>query len=148
VPRSVVIFLLVVAGIAVFGFWGLPFIKERLFTDSLQTMVNVLGVPEENFDVEFKGQSVSRTIVDMEIIFPMGRAPENVNELQVVNELGELVEVNWTRPETREDIPEKGVTRWVIKPVFFPIGFRKGTLKNKYSDLCVIQLPAVKPATP
>jgi len=148
VPRGLVIFLVSVTVIAVLGFWGLPYVKNKMFGESLQTSVKILGVPEENFDVDFNGQSVSRTIVDLEILFPMGRAPENHKELFVVSESGAPIEVNWTRPETREDIPEKGITRWVIKPAFFPIGFRKGILRNKYSDLCTIEIKAVRAAAP
>lgn len=141
--RGLFIFLCVVALIAIFGFWGLPVLKQKLFGESLTTRVEITSAVDA-FDVEFKGKSVSRTVVDMNIFFPMGSAPENVKELQMIAEDGRTVETNW-KLESREDIPEKGLTKWVTR-AYFEIGFRAGTLKNKYRDLCFIRLTNVKNA--
>jgi hypothetical protein len=142
VPRGLVIFLSIVAGIGIFGFWGLPYFKQKLFGESLQTRVNIISAID-SYDVEFKGKSVSRTVVDMEIFFPMGGAPENKNELTVTGEDGKPVTVNWQGPESKEDIPEKGLTKWTIRG-YFEIMFRAGMLRNKYRDLCFIRLTDVK----
>jgi hypothetical protein len=51
--------------------------------------------------------------------------------------------VEWNKPE-REDLPDQGVTRWLIKESFFPIDFRSGILRNKYNkDLGRIIVPQV-----
>jgi len=63
----------------------------------------------------------------------------------VVGEDGKNVTVNWQGPETKEDIPEKGLTRWVIRG-YFEIMFRAGTLRNKYRDLCFFRLTNVTTA--
>lgn len=145
--RGLVIFLIIVVLIAIFGFWGLPVIKQRLFGESMQTHVNIISAVD-SFDVEFRGKQVSRTVVEMEIFFPMGGAPENLgdlkSELMVVNDQGKPYDVIWGRPESREDIPEKGQTRWLFKPAYFEIGFRGGMLKNKFRDLCYFTLKDVK----
>ena len=142
--RGLGIFLGIVALIAVFGFWGLPFIKQKLFGESMTTRVEIISAVDD-FDVDYKGKSVSRTVVEMDIFFPMGGAPENVKELQVVGEDGHPIDANW-KLESRDDIPEKGLTKWSIRPAFFEIGFRAGMLKNKYRDLCFIRLTNVKNA--
>ena len=142
--RGLAIFLGIVALIGVFGFWGLPVIKQKLFGESLTTRVEIVSAVDA-FDVEYKGKSVSRTVVEMDIYFPMGSAPENAKELQMVSEDGRAVESNWTLA-SREDIPEKGLTKWMVRPAFFEIGFRAGMLKNKYRDLCFIRLTNVKNA--
>jgi hypothetical protein len=144
VSRGLAIFLGIVVLIAIVGFWGLPYIKQKLFGESMTTRVDIVSAVDA-FDVEYKGKSVSKTVVEMDIYFPMGSAPENAKELQMVAEDGRAIDAIW-KVESKEDIPEKGLTKWMIRPVFFEIGFRAGTLKNKYRDLCFIRLANVKNA--
>jgi hypothetical protein len=76
----------------------------------------------------------------MDIYFPMGSAPDTTKELHVIDIDGNPVNVVWNTPQ-KEDIPDKGLTRWIVKEVFFPVGFRQGTLKTKTRTLIEIRLP-------
>jgi hypothetical protein len=145
VSRGLFIFLAVVAAIALMGFFGLPHLKRMLVGQSFQARLNVT-MAVEDFEVKVSPkspQTVSRMVISLEVHFPMGGAPENVSELQVVDDTGKPIQVEWNKPE-REDLPDQGVTRWLIKESFFPIDFRSGILRNKYNkDLGRIIVPQV-----
>ena len=141
-PRGLVIFLSICVLVAVFGFWGLPWLKQAMFGESRQTVVTVT-MAVDDYEVQYKGRSVSRTVVGLQVDFPMGSAPENTSELKFKSDEGQVLDVFWPPPESRDDIPDKGVTRWVFREVFFPIGFRQGALWNQYRELYYIKLPPV-----
>ncbi|HEY3323899.1 MAG TPA: hypothetical protein VGP72_25835 [Planctomycetota bacterium] len=143
-PRGLVIFLIVVALIAALGFWGLPAIKSKLFGESMQVRINTMSAVDA-YDVDFKGTPVSRTVAEIEVFFPMGGAPETHKELYFTDADGKKLDVAWASPD-REDIPDRSLTRWYFKEVYFPIGFRQGRLHNKYRDLGPIWLSNVTQA--
>ena len=150
-PRGLVIFLSIVAAVAVLGIWGLPWLKQTMFGESRQTLVNILSA-EDDYEVEQATGTgkkiVSKTVVGMQIDFPMGSAPENTSELKVKSDEGKFLDVIWVGPETKEDNPDKGISRWTFREVFFPMGFRQGALWNQYRELCYFKLPAVTTKTP
>ena len=146
-PRGLVIFLSVCGLIAVLGIWGLPHFTHWLFGDTRQTKVTITMV-EDDYEVEqYVGAkrvaTVPRKVVGMIIEFPMGGAPENTGELQFKEEgrEGRVVKVEWGALESKEDDPNKGVSRWVFKEVFFPIEFKQGGLWNQNRELAYIKLP-------
>lgn len=141
-PRWMVILLSATAAIAAFGFWGLPWLKQAMFGESRQTLVKIT-MAVDDFEVRQGTRTVSKTVVGMEIDFPMGSAPENTSELKVKGDEGQILDVIWPPPDSQEDIPDKGVTRWVFKEVYFPINFRQGALWNQYRELAYIKLPPV-----
>ena len=139
-PR--VIFVLVVAAIIGVIFLVVPALKRSLWGNSFTVRANVLQA-EEDSNVDFKGETVAQTVVDMEIIFPMGSAPDNTDEFNVKDDNGNVT-VYWSPPKIeKEDIPEKGITRWRLKEVFFPIGFRQGWIRQKDHELCYLKLPTL-----
>jgi len=144
-PRGLIIFLSVCALVAVFGFWGLPWLTHAIFGESRNTKV-VITMAVDDYEVSLAGTSrtVPRTVVGLTIDFPMGGAPENTGELQVKDDEGRVLkEVYWGAPESKEDIPDKGITRWVFREVYFPILFRQGALWNQNRELTYIKLPPV-----
>lgn len=141
-PRGLVIFLVVAGLVAVLGFWGLPWLRKNLLGDTRQTRYLVTMAVDDYECSDSRGRTVSRTVVGLEIYFPMGGAPENTGEFIVVDDEGRPVQVEWSRPE-REDQPDQGITRWLFKEVFFPIGFRRGAVRTKYRELFYLSLPPV-----
>ncbi|MCY3022178.1 MAG: hypothetical protein NTW87_24465 [Planctomycetota bacterium] len=146
--RGMAIFLAVVVAVVALGFWGLPVLRDKLFGASMKASVKVImAVDDYEVQTQIKNQTVSRTVLGLEIVFPMGSAPDSIKDLQVVDVEGHPVPVDWTRQET-EDNPEQRITRWTIREAFFPLGFRRGVLKSKYRDLgdiCVQQVPLNAP---
>lgn len=144
-PRGLVIFLCVCGLVAVIGLWGLPWLKQAMFGESIQTQC-VVTMAVDDYEVQYKNvkgqpQTVSRTVLGLQLDFPMGSAPENTKELVVKDYEGHIVEVEWPQPDQREDIPDKRITRWVFKEVFFPLGFRQGELWNQNRELAAIKVP-------
>ena len=142
-PRGLVIFLSVCGLIAVLGIWGLPHFTHWLFGDTRQTKIAITSV-EDDYEVEIAGSktTVARKVVGMIIDFPMGGAPENISELQFKDDEGRVLKtVSWGMRESAEDIPDKGITRWVYREVFFPIEFRQGGLWNQNRELAYFKLP-------
>jgi len=145
-PRGLIIFLSICGLVAIFGFWGLPWLSHAIFGDTRQVKVIVMSI-EDDYDVLRVNKTVARTVAEMEIDFPMGGAPENTGELLVKDPEGRVLEVDWSPPE-RSDDPDKGLTRWIFRddhPVFFPIQFRQGALWNKNRELAYFKCP---PPTP
>lgn len=143
-PKGLLIFLAVAALIAVLGFIGLPWLKTALLGESRQVRYKVTMAVDDYEVLTAKNQTVSRTVVGLELYFPMGGAPESPKDIEVVGDEGRVIQADWSRPE-REDLPDQGVTRWVIKEIFLPLGFRQGLLRTtKYNkELCYIKLPPV-----
>lgn len=138
--RGLFYFLIALCGIAALLYWGVPAVMQTFIGQSLLVRVNVTQAFEDP-EVELKnGELVSRTIVGLEILFPMGGAPENVGELTVHDDEGRVVDINWGSRIEREDLPDQKITRWVIKEAFFPSGFRHGMLCNKVKDLVYLKL--------
>jgi len=134
------LFILAVTGLGVLGVWAGPRVFRALIGESLLVTVTPTMVIEEPVSVgDDPDDEVLKTIATLEIYFPMGSAPEHESELQVLDNEGRAVEVHWPAPQ-RDDIPDKKQTRWIMHPVFFPPGFRQGTLKNKVRELAQIRL--------
>lgn len=147
ISRGTVVAGVVLALVAVFYFFIIPALKEKFIGASFQVIATPIMAFEAN-DIPYKGETVSRTVVSLEIRFPMGRAPGGLSELEVTGDDGQAVPVSWppTIDPESGDLPEKAITRWVIKEAYFPIGFKQGKLRNKYGDLCVFRLNDVLPA--
>jgi hypothetical protein len=139
VPRSVVIFLSVVSLIAFMGFFGLPLIRQKLFTPQMESKVTLLKA-EEDFEVMLKGKSVSRMVLSLEILFPINGAPETKSDLTVLDGDSKPVQVEWQNLEKQDDF-DKGTTTWKFPECFFPINFRVGSLRDKYKELGKIIIP-------
>lgn len=139
-PR--VLFVLILAAIIGLVVLIVPAMKRALWGNSFQTRINVLSA-EEDHNVDFKGETIAQTVVDLEILFPMGAAPDNLDEFNVKDDNGPVT-VYWTPNKLeKEDIPEKGITRWRLREVFFPIGFRQGWVRQKERELVYLKLPAL-----
>lgn len=139
--RSLVIFIVVVLVVVGAGYWGLPYFKQKIFGSSMQTKVTLLSA-EEDYEVKLKNTTVSRMVLSIEIMFPIGGAPEKKDELSVIGDDGKALRVEWMNPEKQDDF-EKGTTRWTFREAFFPIDFRGGMLRNQYKDLGYIRIPQV-----
>jgi hypothetical protein len=133
VPRGGVIALIVLGFITLFMVWGVPYLKN-VFTNQSKFVNVEITFAEDDFDVDFKGASVSRTVVGMVVEFPMGRAPDGPADLRVKDGNGKELEVTWSMPEKQTD-EDKQIDRWTFREVYFPIGFREGMLCNRYNDL-------------
>ena len=146
--RGMITLIAIIAMLAVLGMWAAPAVKRMLgLQTSFLVKCNILNAVDDPAVPFGKDDTVPRTIVDMEIIFPMGGAPENLQELEVRSDDGQSVAEFPPAYESESgDQPEKGVTRWVLKDVYFPMGFRQGKLRNKYRELCNIMLTDVTPA--
>jgi len=127
--------VLVLSGIM---FFVVPSLKRKFIGDSLETRYRVLNW-EDSYDVLIGEQVVSRTVVEMELIFPMGSAPAHYNELEVRDDAGEPIQVKFLPPEKTDD-EDKRETRWYMKTVFFPIHFRQGMLRIKMRPLVYLRL--------
>jgi hypothetical protein len=141
VSRGMVIFIAIVLAIAAAGYFGLPYFKQKIFGSSMQTRVTLLSA-EEDFEVKLKNETVSRMVLSLEVIFPIGSAPEKKDDLSVVGDDGKQVRVEFTKPDKQDDF-EKGTTKWTFRESFFPIDFRGGMLRTQYKDLGYIRVPQV-----
>ena len=138
-------FLIGAGVIAAAAFWGWPVLKSAFnLGDSYLVKYEVTSA-EDVPDVEFKkGEEVTmvpRTVVGIVINFPMGSAPETINELSIEDDDGHPIDVIWQGVDKR-DMEDLRVTRISAK-LFLPMGFRQGRLKNKLRELAYIRLPKV-----
>lgn len=131
-------YLLALGLILGFAIWAIPAVKRKLLSGSNQVTVKQLSVADMDFE-DADGDLMPKTVVKLEIYFPMGSAPEVVKELSIVDDDGRTVEAIWSTPD-REDLPDKGVTRWAINELILPRGFRQGQLRNKVRELVFIRL--------
>lgn len=127
--------------VALFIMFGIPWLKNTFIGNSLQVAIEVHSA-EDDYDVEYKGQSVSRTVVSLSIDFPMGSAPDASGDLKFKDINGKEIEVLWSEPD-KVDNDEKQITRWTFREVYLPIGFREGMLCSKYRDLKWMRLTDV-----
>ena len=140
--RGLFIFIVLVLLVLGGGYLGVPYIRQKMVGQSLQTKINVL-MAEDAFEVMYKNKSVSRTVVSFEVLFPLGSAAEVASELEVFGDDGKKLQVEGMSAPLRQDDFDKSLTKWTYKAAFFPIGFRRGMLRNKYRDLGHIWLPEV-----
>lgn len=126
---------------SIFMIFGVPWLKTVFIGSSLQVGVEIHSA-EDDYDVEYQGKSVSRTVVSMSIDFPMGSAPDSSADLRFKDAGGKEIEVLWSQPD-KNDNDEKQTTRWTFREVYLPIGFREGMLCSKYRDLKWIRLSDV-----
>lgn len=127
--------------IALFIVFGMPWLKSVFIGGSLQVNIEIHSA-EDDYDVEYQGKSVSRTVVGMSIDFPMGSAPDSSADLKFKDANGKELEVLWSQPD-KNDNDEKQTTRWTFREVYLPIGFREGMLCSKYRDLKWLRLSEV-----
>ena len=140
--RGVLYFLIIFVAVILVGyFWAIPAMKRRFLGESLQVKVNFLMAVDET-SVAYNDTTVARTVVVMDVFFPMGSEPDSPNELEVRDDGGHVLDVYWDRPEIQTD-EDKRLTRWRFKYAFFPYGFRKGVLRDKARDLYYLKLPPV-----
>ena len=140
--RGTAILLAIIVVLVGLFAWLVPVIKQRMLGDSFSTKIEVLSVEED--EIEPVG---IRTIVTMNIIFPIGNAPDKPQgNLFIRGEDGKNVEVDWPSPLI-EDNYDKGTRKWTLTDVYLPINFRQGTLHNGVKDLCPVRLqePKISP---
>jgi len=143
-PRGLIIFVIVVFAVSTAIYWAAPAIKERFIGDSLQVKIKYLKV-YDNREVESNEGSLARTVVDMEISFPIGSAPEHVEDLRVTDNKGQPLkeDVFFDQPVIREDYDHK-VTCWRMT-MYLPFGFREGKLWSKTRELAEVKFPQKPP---
>jgi hypothetical protein len=150
VPRGPVVVFGIIFAIAVAVYFGYPALKRSIVGNSLQTRVNVVkaeDVTDAGREVPGGGfEIIPKTVLDMEIFFPMGGAPERIDDLNVLDDSNQTVEVIWKEPIEKEDLPDQRQTRWHIREAFFPIRFRKGTLRKKDEELAYIKVTKIATA--
>lgn len=139
-PRGIALTVLGLVLAAGLCYWGLPHIYRKFVGESLQVRVKYLRA-EDVDGIEYKDALVSRTVVDMQIMFPLGTAPERASLLVVRNDTGNPVTVNWEAPAVQDDDDQR-VTRWTVR-AFLPLGFRYGRLCDQVRDLGPLRLPPV-----
>lgn len=143
ISRGLVGFILFLALIVGTIFWGIPAAKKLLVGSSLEIRYKVLAA-EDDPEVMLAGLPTPKTVIALELFFPMGSAPDTENELQMWDSANkERLEVFW-QDISKEDIEDQGVTRWYIKELFLPYKFREGVLKTRVRELVKIQLTDVK----
>ena len=130
--------LVVIAG----GYFVVPFVKRSFIGNSLQTRIKILAA-EDDPKAQRGDEIIPKTILEMEIYFPMGAAPEHIEDLNVIDESNQQIEVLWKEPIEKEDLPEQALTRWRIREAYFPMGFRQGTLREKQKELQYFKVPQV-----
>jgi hypothetical protein len=136
VTRGTAIILAVIALLAALAAWGLPVLKQKLLGESFSVKVEIVSVEED--DIPPLGMC---TVVSMNIIFPIGNAPAKPQgNLFIRGENGAEVKMDWPQPVV-EDNFDKGTTKWTLQDVYFPLNFRRGTLRNNVRDLASIWLP-------
>jgi hypothetical protein len=143
VPRGPVIIILIIAALVGGMYVAIPMLKRSFLGNSLQTRVKILAAEDDpNCQTQKGDEKVPKTVLDLEIYFPMGAAPENTEALNVIDENNQSVEVLWS-PVEKEDLPDQALTRWHVREAYFPMGFRQGTLREKSKELTYFKVPQV-----
>lgn len=132
--------LLVVGGYSLISSW--------LNNKTSQVQAKILSaVRDDEVRVQGAKDTVSRIVVEMEITFPYGAAPDSIAELGVRDDSEAVVDVYWGQAEPeKNDIEAKSITKWIIREAFFPIDFKQGKLVGKNGYLCYFKMPPVAPA--
>lgn len=140
--------IIVIAILVAFSaiYFGGPFVRRMMSAivgNSLQTRVKILAAEDDpNCQTQKGDEKVPKTVLEMEIYFPMDAAPENAEALNVIDENNQPVEVYWS-PVDKEDLPDQRLTRWHFREAYFPMGFRQGTLREKTKELTYFKVPQV-----
>jgi hypothetical protein len=143
--RMFAIVLGAMAVIALLGFVIVPRAIKYFSNEQYDVKVNIISA-EEDPDVAVPGtkdKTVARIVVEMEIIFPYGAAPE-INNLRVRNEDGSDARVVWgssQHPPDHRDIEDLSQTKFIFKEAFFPIDFKQGELLDGDRHLYTIKMP-------
>jgi hypothetical protein len=138
-----IVIIVIALVIAALVYFGIPALKRSFIGNSLQTRVKILVAEDDPNCQTLKGdEKIPKTVLEMDIFFPMGSAPENVTDLNVTDDSNQQLEVIWT-PAEKEDLPDQALTRWHIREAYFPFGFRQGTLREKTKDLTYFKVPQV-----
>ena len=141
-PRSVVLLIVGILIVLFLGFVAGPWLKNNLFGNKMDVRVNPMSaVIDDKVNVPGSTDVVSRIVVEMEILFPYGSAPDNLSELSFRADDGSTVDLNWGNIVERKDIEDRSMTRWYFPEVFFPTDFRQGWLQNKNRDLNYFRMP-------
>jgi hypothetical protein len=144
VSRGTLILLAVLVLVIGLAAWLIPVIKQRFIGDSFGVKVEIAQVEEGIIDEKLG----LRTIVKMNIIFPLGSAPPGPQgNLFIRGENGSDIDVSWPASSpffVSEDNFDQGITKWTLQDVYMPAGFRRGTLRNNVKDLAAIWLPEPK----
>ncbi|MEI6232621.1 MAG: hypothetical protein WCT04_06190 [Planctomycetota bacterium] len=133
----------VVAVVVIYG--GYTLINRWLNNTTSQVQAKILNaVRDDDVGVTGAKESVSRIVVEMEITFPYGNTPDNLDDLVVRDDNEAVVDVNWgrTQPE-KNDIEDRNITKWIFREAFFPIDFKQGKLYGKNKYLCYFRMPPV-----
>ena len=141
-PRGPVIILLIVLALGSGVYFAIPALRRSFLGNSLQTRVKILSAEDDPNSQTQTGEKIPKTVLELDIFFPMGAAPENTEALNVTDDSNQQIEVFWS-PAEKEDLPDQALTRWHIREAFFPIGFRQGTLREKSKDLTYFKVPQV-----
>ena len=140
---SRIVIIVIAAVLAAAVYFGIPALKRSFIGNSLQTRVKILVAEDDpNCQTQKGDERIPKTVLEMEIYFPMGAAPEGVNDLNVTDDNNQELDVTWT-PAEKEDLPDQALTRWHIREAYFPFGFRQGTLREKTKELTYFKVPQV-----
>lgn len=142
--RGMFIFIVIAVLLSAIMLWVVPAMKRKILGESLETRYRVLNW-EDSYDVQIGEQIVARTVVELEITFPMGSAPAHHNELEVRDDAGEPIPVVIYPPPEKTDDEDKRETRWYLKSVYFPIHFRQGLIRTKHRPLVYLRLGSAAP---
>lgn len=136
----------VLAVVVIYG--GYSAISGWLDNRTSQVTAKVLSaILDDDVAVPNQKESVSRIVVEMEINFPYGSAPDSIAELSVKDDNEATVDVNWGSAEPeKNDIEARSMTKLIIRQAFFPTDFKQGKLMGKNGYLCYFKLPAVTKA--
>lgn len=141
-PRSVILIIVAILVVLLLGFKVAPWLKDTLFGTKMDVRINVMSaVVDDKVNVPDTNETVSRIVVEMEILFPYGSAPDSLSELSFRGDDGQIVDVNWGNIFERKDIEDRSQTRWYFHDVFFPIDFKQAWLQNKNRELFYFRMP-------
>jgi hypothetical protein len=138
--------VLLVAAIILVGFLGfilLPWLKDKLFGETMDVRVNILSAFIDNeVAVPNSKETVARIVTELEIAFPYGSAPDSIADLTVRADDGTTVDINWgSREVEKHDVEDRSMTKFIAREAFFPIDFKQGMLRNKNRDLVYFKMP-------
>ncbi len=141
VVLGVVVTVLVIVG-------GYKMISGWLNNKTSQVQAKILSaIRDDEVRVQGAKDTVSRIVVEMEITFPYGGAPDSVAELGVRDDNEGVVDVYWGQAEPeKNDIEARSITKWIFREAFFPIDFKQGKLVGKNGYLCYFKMPPVAPS--
>lgn len=135
-PKSVLLLIVGILFVLLMAYVGIPWLKNAVgFGSRVDVKVNTIwAVRDDKVNTPDGSDTVSRIVVEMEVVFPYGSAPDSLDEIGFRNDDGSAVEINWGNFVDRRNLEDRSETVLAFKSVFFPIDFKQGWLVNKKSN--------------